>query len=84
MTYKLKILNKLMLKRVINPVGCWNWIGPRQLNGYGLSSYQGKTTTVARIVMHICNDFDLDSPKEISHKCGNPACFNPTHLEVKE
>lgn len=69
-----------MKQRNINPSDCWEWTGAKQKGGYGIISFNGKSTTVIRVIMNILKDFDLDSPLDICHTCDNPRCFNPEHL----
>lgn len=59
---------------------CWNWLGGKDKNGYGLTKFNKKTWRVHRLSYF---DFygELSSQLVIDHLCKNPICCNPTHLE---
>jgi hypothetical protein len=59
---------------------CRIWQGAtNSTNGYGVSVYKGKQTTVHRIVYLLVHGY-LDDNKDVHHTCRNRACINPDHL----
>ena len=67
-------------KRLITEMGCWEWTGFKDRDGYGKITIQGKQYYVHRVMAWICKDFDLESKLETAHTCDNPPCCNPEHL----
>lgn len=68
---------------------CWPWVGRwRTARGYGLVCVRGRSTTAHRAlwllrreIMGIGGHPGDGDPEVIRHKCDNPACGNPWHLE---
>lgn len=59
--------------------GCVIWMGTCNQQGYGITTFQGKTQNVHRVVYILLNGSLL--PGElVRHLCDTPACFTPTHL----
>jgi hypothetical protein len=60
--------------------GCWNWKGARDSNDYGVIWHQGKLN---RIHVVFWEEIHGPVPKgyELHHKCKNPSCANPDHVE---
>lgn len=60
--------------------GCWEWRGNRNASGYGRITYRGEYLIASRAMLA------LHSPPGTGdlvtrHKCDNPPCVNPDHLE---
>jgi hypothetical protein len=55
---------------------CWQWEGRKSEAGYGF--YSGR---LAHRVMYALTVGDLIPGLTIDHRCGNPSCVNPAHLE---
>lgn len=65
--------------RQINPVAqCWEWIGRKDRNGYGLFS----AGHLAHKLMWHKVFGAVPSGKELDHLCKNRSCVNPIHLEA--
>lgn len=65
--------------------GCLEWLWHRNGDGYGMVRYEGKPGVLAhRAAYCLANGVTLDSIKgqEVRHKCDNPGCVEPTHLEL--
>lgn len=61
--------------------GCWEWTGARLQDGYGRFRHQGGHYLPHRVVLMVAIGRVLE-PGEVSrHRCDNPPCVNPAHLE---
>lgn len=72
---KKEIKNYLESNKVILDNGCWV-LETRNTNRY--QYYLG--IGIHRLSAWIFNNFDIDSKLLILHKCDNPPCWNPEHL----
>jgi hypothetical protein len=63
------------------PDDCWEWQGTRQSYGHGLLSVAGKNLKAHRISYEI-HVGPIPAGLIIRHRCDNPPCVNPAHLEV--
>lgn len=61
--------------------GCWEWTGSRQPTGYGQINWSGKTLLTHRVSYEI-NNGPIPAGMLVRHKCDNPPCCNPDHLEL--
>lgn len=65
---------------VLEPDECWEWLGRKDKDGYGLCEFDGKTKRAHRIA-YIDWFGPIPNGQVIRHKvCRNRACCNPNHL----
>lgn len=58
---------------------CKDWTGPKDKDGYGLSSFKNKTTRTHRIAW-MKEVGEIPPGLCVLHKCDNRACHNVEHL----
>lgn len=61
--------------------GCWPWRGDFGNSRYGVMAHRGKARTAHRWAW-INTHGPIPDGHQIHHKCGNPSCVNPEHLEA--
>lgn len=68
-------------KRVDMPslFSCWDWMGPRNYDDYGLVKRKGKTLRCHRVSWEYIYG-DIPNGLWVLHCCDNPKCCNPVHL----
>lgn len=60
---------------------CWEWGGPREVQGYGTAKIDGKTYKTHRLAYETWVG-PIPDGKYILHSCDNPPCINPAHLRA--
>lgn len=67
--------------------GCWEWQGAIDQQGYGLLWFKKRTERIHRVmysayVEPIPRGIKERRFNQIDHKCKNPKCCNPKHLQM--
>jgi hypothetical protein len=63
------------------PASCWLWIGGKDIKGYGIFWYKGKTQFAHRVSLLLHDKVkEFNSAKHVLHSCRNTGCVNPEHL----
>lgn len=60
------------------PCECWEWKALRSPNGYGRFVTNNLVILAHRVAFHLSGG---DISRIVRHKCDNPPCCNPDHLE---
>ncbi|WP_157370507.1 HNH endonuclease [Vulgatibacter incomptus] len=61
---------------------CWEWKASRNIDDYGQFSLGGKPRRANRVAWSIAYHADIPTGLVFRHKCDNPPCCNPSHLEI--
>lgn len=64
---------------------CLEFTGHRDKDGYGRVHHKGKQVPAHRLAYAVANDLEytaIPSSMVVRHKCDNPSCVEPTHLEL--
>ena len=63
------------------PLGCWEWMGARNADGYGQLVFCGRWFKAHRFFYEVLVGA-VPQGLEIDHLCRNRACVNPDHMET--
>ena len=70
------------------PDSCWEWTATRHRAGYGwirIGSYldgSRRNTFAHRVSWELAHGKHIPSGMMVRHRCDNPPCVNPRHLEL--
>ena len=65
----------------VTDAGCWGWNRSRNREGYGFLWVDGVTRRVHRLAYETWVG-PIPEGLLVRHKCDNPPCMNPEHLEL--
>lgn len=75
------VVERIHRQSTPQPTNCRTWDGKLNEHGYGMVKVGGKQQRAHRVLFHALNP-NTDESLVIRHKCDNPACVNPDHLEA--
>ena len=74
------IKDKILHNTIKDSNGCWNWVDSRR---YGATCLNKKVISTHVLSYRIFNNLDkIPHGLVVRHKCDNPKCCNPDHLEL--
>jgi hypothetical protein len=78
---------KLWSKVKIQDIGryyqsCWEFTGRKNEFGHGYFSHRKQTFLAHRVAYEMATGVKLTDGQVVRHKCDNPGCCNPLHLEA--
>lgn len=68
--------------RVAKTEGCWIWTGGTTGEGYGDLTYQRRRHLAHRFAWQLTNARSIPEGVVVRHRCDNPPCVRPEHLEL--
>lgn len=81
MTHADDFMRWIRLVHVGEHFQCWEWRGTKPDGRYGHFSVGGKAIKAHRWIYALLNG-EIADDLVVRHKCDNPACVNPGHLEI--
>ena len=62
--------------------GCWLWLRHTSSEGYGLMGIKARKAKRAHRASWIAHHGEITEGLVVRHRCDNPCCVNPDHLEL--
>lgn len=76
-----KTAERYIERYTIKGEGCWQWTGPKSPKGYGKVQIGSLHFRAHRLAWQVAFG-DVPDDLLVMHKCDNPSCVNPAHLEL--
>jgi hypothetical protein len=67
--------------KVLKKDGCWDWLGTKDIHGYGKVTRSGHQRGAHRLAYELAVG-PVPEGLQLDHLCRNRACVNPAHLEA--
>lgn len=83
---RLRLVNESTLQRFWDKTrqtdtGCIEWRAARTPKGYGRFKVNGVLVSPHRFIMEWINETTYPRDIDVRHRCDNPPCVNPAHLQ---
>ena len=62
--------------------GCIEWTAAKSDKGYGRFKVNGRLVLPHRFIMEWINQTTYSQSVKVRHRCDNPPCVNPAHLQT--
>lgn len=80
--YLKRFWSKVNLYPGITKKDCWNWKAGLKDSGYGWFRTSNGNRAASRVIYEHFNGTIHSQKLQVMHKCNNPKCVNPSHLEL--